>query len=309
VVDDNQINRIIVREMMTGCGAEVEEAESGEQALKAVIKAVGHPYQIILLDMCMPDIDGLEVAQRIRAAHLPIEPVILMLSSDDVKPQLVRLKNLGLDAYLVKPITRRELFEAIRRQLRNVNGRTANLPVPRTTEPISKNADGAMRILVAEDSPDNRLLIQAYLRREPHQVDFAENGREAVDKFIAQPYDLVFMDVHMPELDGLDATRMIREWERKHEMRPSSIIALTASVLDEDVKRTLAAGCNAHIGKPLTKKAILNAIRTALVGLGTRSQDEILDANDSSPRPIRDAATLTAADRTNKTWPVNGRRT
>jgi PAS domain S-box-containing protein len=309
VVDDNQINRIIVREMMTGCGAEVEEAESGEQALKAVIKAVGHPYQIILLDMCMPDIDGLEVAQRIRAAHLPIEPVILMLSSDDVKPQLVRLKNLGLDAYLVKPITRRELFEAIRRQLRNVNGRTANLPVPRTTEPISKNADGAMRILVAEDSPDNRLLIQAYLRREPHQVDFAENGREAVDKFIAQPYDLVFMDVHMPELDGLDATRMIREWERKHEMRPSSIIALTASVLDEDVKRTLAAGCNAHIGKPLTKKAILNAIRTASVGLGTRSQDEILDANDSSPRPIRDAATLTAADRTNKTWPVNGRRT
>jgi two-component system sensor histidine kinase/response regulator len=123
---------------------------------------------------------------------------------------------------------------------------------------------------VAEDSPDNRLLIQAYLRREPHQVDFAENGRVAVDKFIAHPYDLVFMDVHMPEIDGLDATRMIREWERKHDVRPSSIIALTASVLDEDVKRALAAGCSTHIGKPLTKQVLLDAIRAASVGVGDR---------------------------------------
>jgi signal transduction histidine kinase/CheY-like chemotaxis protein len=283
VVDDNQINRLIVREMMAGCGAEIEEVESGEQALGAVIKAVRHPYQIILLDMRMPGIDGLEVARRIRAAHLPTEPVILMLSSDDVKPQLARLKDLGLNAYLVKPITRKELFEAIRRLLEDANRHGANpMPERRTTETINNNTNGMLRILIAEDSPDNRLIIQAYLRREPHQVDFAENGRAAVEKFIARPYDLVFMDVHMPEVDGLDATRMIREWERKHGIRPSLIIALTASVLDEDVKRTLAAGCSAHIGKPFTKRVILDAVRAASRSVFGARPQEIPDNNMSS---------------------------
>jgi CheY-like chemotaxis protein len=264
VVDDNQINRLIVREMIASCGAEIDEAESGKQALEAVTKASRHPYRIILLDMRMPGIDGLETVRRIRAAHLPAEPIILMLSSDDLKPQFARLKKLQLDAYLVKPIRRRELFEAIRRLLKDANRRGANpMPAPRTIEAVDNHANGAMRILIAEDSPDNRLLIQAYLRREPHQVDIAENGRVAVNKFIAQPYDLVFMDVQMPELDGLDATRMIRKWEKEQGIEPSSIIALTASVLDEDVKCAVAAGCTAHLSKPIKKQIILDTIRVA----------------------------------------------
>jgi CheY-like chemotaxis protein len=243
--------------------------------VEAVLKAVRRPYQIILLDMRMPGMDGLEVARRIRAAHLPIEPIILMLSSDDVKLQLARLKDIELEAYLVKPITRKELFEAIRRLLEDANHRGANaMPERRTREQISNNAKGVMRILVAEDSPDNRLLFQAYLRLEPHQVDFAEDGRAAVDKFIAQRYDLVFMDVHMPELDGLDATRMIREWERQHGIEPSPIIALSASVLDEDVKRALAAGCSGHISKPVRKQVILEAIHVTSTNVfGARPQE------------------------------------
>jgi len=101
------------------------------------------------------------------------------------------------------------------------------------------------------------------MRRSPHHIDLAENGRVAVDKFIAHPYDLVLMDIQMPELDGLDATRAIREWEREHGIGPAPIIALTASVLDEDVKRALAAGCTSHIGKPVKKQVILDAIRAA----------------------------------------------
>jgi two-component system sensor histidine kinase/response regulator len=266
VVDDNQINRLIVREMVSGCGADVSEVASGEHALEAVLKAGRRPYHIILLDGRMPGMDGLEVARRIREARLPIDPIILMLSSDDLKPQLTGLKELGLDAYLVKPIIRRELFETIRRVLEEANQRGGNpMPEVRTARLALNGASkvNAMRILVAEDSPDSRLLIQAYLRREPHQVDIAENGRIAVDKFIAQPYDLVFMDIHMPELDGLDATRIIRAWEKDHRSGPVPIIALTASVLQEDVKRALAAGCTAHIGKPATKQVVLDAIRTA----------------------------------------------
>jgi two-component system, sensor histidine kinase and response regulator len=263
VVDDNQINRLIVREMIAGCGAEIDEAESGERALKLVTDAGRNSYQIILLDMRMPGIDGLEVARRIRAARLPIEPLILMLSSDDVKPQLARLKELELDAYLIKPITRKELFEAIRRVLEEAERHSTNtMPRRRTAEPI--NGDSSeMRILLAEDAPDNRLLIQAYLRRSAYQIDIAENGKIAVEKFTTQPYDLVLMDIQMPELDGLDATRMIREWERAHDLAPSPIIALSAAVLDEDVKRALAAGCTSHIGKPVKKQVILDAIRAA----------------------------------------------
>ena len=129
VVDDNQINRLIAREMIAGCGAEVDEADSGKQALELVLRAAGRPYQIILLDMRMPGIDGLETVRQIRTAQLPLEPVILMLSSDDLKPQLARLKDLQLDAYLVKPITRKELFEAIRRVLENASRSSAN-PIP-----------------------------------------------------------------------------------------------------------------------------------------------------------------------------------
>jgi two-component system sensor histidine kinase/response regulator len=262
VVDDNQINRLIIREMMSECGAEMDEAESGHQAVEMMVRAGGRPYQIILLDMRMPGIDGLEVARRIRAAHLPIDPIILMLSSDDVKPQLARLKELELQAYLVKPITRKELFEALRHVLAEASrGRANGMLQGRPIEAINNGANG-IRILVAEDSPDNRLLIQAYLRRSPHQVDLAENGRIAVDKFITQPYDLVLMDMQMPELDGLDATRIIREWEKEHGLEPSPIIALTASVLDEDVKRAIAAGCTSHIGKPVKKQLILDAIRS-----------------------------------------------
>lgn len=214
--------------------------------------------------MRMPVIDGLEVARQIRAADLPVVPIILMLSSDDVKPQLARLKELKLDAYLVKPITRKELFDVIRRLVQDgsyLGGNTA--PRRRTTEPVNGDTGRRIRTLVAEDAPDNRLLIQAYLRHLPHQVDLAENGRVAVDKFISRPYDLVFMDVQMPELDGLDATRMIREWEKVHGIEPAPIIALSASVLDEDVKRALAAGCTSHIGKPAKKQVILSAIRNA----------------------------------------------
>jgi PAS domain S-box-containing protein len=273
VVDDNQINRLIVREMISGCGADVTEAESGEHALAAILRAGKQAYHIILLDGRMPGMDGLEVARRIREAHLPIEPIILMLSSDDLKPQLARLKELGLAAYLIKPITRKELFEAIRRVLEEANRGGRNpMPESRTAGGAlnsDTNAD-TLRILVAEDSPDNRLLIQAYLRREVHRVDLAENGRIAVEKFIAQPYDLVFMDIQMPELDGLNATRMIRAWEKDHGIRPVPIIALTASVLQEDVKYALAAGCTAHLGKPVKKQVILDAVRTAqLMPLGS----------------------------------------
>ena len=268
VVDDNQINRLVVREMVSSCGAEVSEAESGEAALAAIRQAtaVGQPYRIILLDMRMPGMNGLEVAKTIRHEKLPTQPLILMLSSDDFRPQLARLKELGLDAYLVKPITRKELFEAIFRVIEDANRNSADTLPKRGARPaalVPAAEPAKTRILVVDDSADNRLLIGAYLRREPYQVDFAEDGKQAVEKFTANRYELVFMDIQMPEMDGLDATRAIRKWESEHRLDPTPIIALTAFALEEDVQRILAAGCDAHVAKPVKKRVLLDAIANA----------------------------------------------
>jgi len=268
VVDDNHINRLIVREMLSTCGAEVAEAASGADALDALRRAneAGQPFKVILLDMRMPQMDGLEVARRVRAQKMPIDPLILMLSSEDFKPYSPHLREYGLDAYLVKPITRKRLFEAINRVLDDEADRdgAGKLSSPRAPAdaPTALSAEFSVaRILVADDSPDNRLLIAAYLRDEPYQVDFAEHGKDAVEKFTSNDYDMVFMDMQMPEMDGLAATRAIRHWEREHGRSARPIIALSASALEEDVKRAIDAGCNLHVSKPVKKRVMMDTIR------------------------------------------------
>jgi signal transduction histidine kinase/CheY-like chemotaxis protein len=260
IVDDSAANREIARVMVVSIGAIVEEADSGAAALSAVHAACdqGRPFKLILLDMRMPGMDGLEVALRIRQELQQAAPLILMLSSDDLTPQIARLKEARLDAYLIKPITRRELFDAIAKILAQAQTAAAE-SVERKVAP-NPIALPPARILVAEDSPDNRLLISAYLKDTQCQLDFAENGEVAVEKFITNSYDLVLMDIQMPIMDGHVATRNIRAWEREHNAQRTNIIALTASALDAEEARTLEAGCDAHVTKPVKKATLLGAI-------------------------------------------------
>jgi CheY-like chemotaxis protein len=256
VVDATHVNRLIARELMMSCGAETGEAESGEQALGMVHEArgSGRPYQIVLLDLRMPGTDGLEVARQIREGRFAVESLIPMLSSDDLQPQLERLRELALDVYLVKPITRKQLFEAICRVLAASNRQSVEPMPKRSALSVVKRAAGEVRkqhVLVAEDSPDNRMVISAFLRREPYEIDFAENGEIAVDRFRAGSYDLVLMDIQMPKMDGLAATRSIRQWEASHTLGHTPIVALTASVLEDDVQAALAAGCDLHLNQPI----------------------------------------------------------
>jgi two-component system, sensor histidine kinase and response regulator len=271
VVDDNFSNRLILREMLASRGAEVDEAEDGPSALGLIDRARtrGTPYKLMLLDCRMPGMDGFQVAERLKA-----EPeqglTVMMLSSDDLKVQLTHAHELGLDAYLVKPVRRDDLFNAIRTAMAD---HTAHLDI-RMIEPgqtaaldwtpdITRHAqsDLSLNILLADDSRDNRLLIHAFLNDTGYRLDDAENGAIAVAKLKAGDYDLVLMDIQMPVMDGLEATRAIRDWERVRGLSRIPILALTASALDEDVRDTVEAGVDLHVSKPIKKAVLIAAIQ------------------------------------------------
>ncbi len=271
IVDDNQTNRLILREMLLGVGAEPGEGNCGEAALAelARARAAGRPYRLMLLDYRMPGMDGAEVARRVLSERQAWKPgdrddtsdntIILMLTSEDLNFQLAHLREIGLGTYLIKPIKRVELLETIGRLLSGVDADPTQ-PKPKPLSPVPA-AERPLRILLAEDSPDNRLLIRAYFKDLPYQLETAENGRIAIEQFKASPHDLVLMDVQMPVIDGLTATRALRQWEHEQGLAPTPIIALTASALEEDVQRSLEAGCDAHVSKPVRKRVLLDAIR------------------------------------------------
>ncbi len=264
VVDDTAVNRLILREMLTAKGALVTEAGSGEQALARLVLAErdGNPFELLVLDCRMPGIDGFEVARRIGA--LRCRAITLMLTSDDFTVSSAKLRELRIHAYLVKPIRRQDLYEAIAEARAEAGSARADAAAPANGAPVAQmqpQTGRPLRILLAEDSADNRLLIAAYLKNTPHQLDTADNGEIAVTKFAADPYDLILMDMQMPVMDGYSATREIRKWQGERAMAPVPIIALTASALKEDVQRSLEAGCDQHVAKPVRKATLLAAVR------------------------------------------------
>jgi two-component system, sensor histidine kinase and response regulator len=267
VVDDNATNRLILREMLTSRGAEVSEAEDGPQGLALLERArlSGQPFKLLLLDCRMPGMDGFQVAERIKAIGYDGMP-LLMLTSDNLKIELARVSRLGLDAYLVKPVRRLELFEAIAAAMTRRNGDLR--PAAEKSDASSAGALGApgrpLRVLLTEDSRDNRILIRAYLKKSGARVDEAENGLIAVEKAKTEKYDLVLMDIQMPVMDGLEAMRLIRLRERQDGLERTPIIALTASALENDVRRSLDAGADLHVSKPVKKATLLAAIESVV---------------------------------------------
>lgn len=270
VVDDTPANRMILRELVTARGAVVEEASSGEEAMKEVSRAQaeGHPFRLVLLDSRMPGMDGFTVAERISQARLSTAP-ILLLTSDDARGGRVRAKSLGIAEVLVKPVRRTALLEAVARVMADPS-HAGEVSANRASSLSAKSAArGAARtsaetplfkILLVDDSPDNRMLVQAYLKGLPYSLDTAENGRIGLDRATNHPYDLILMDIQMPVMDGLEATRAIRSWERASQRAHTPIIVLSANAMREDVEVSLAAGADAHIAKPLRKATLLEAV-------------------------------------------------
>jgi two-component system, sensor histidine kinase and response regulator len=245
--------------------------ESGQTALEEIDRgaADGTPYRAVLLDCRMPTMDGIEVAKQIRRRGLAPHdrPIIMMLTSDDLAATMARAREVGVEIFMIKPIKRADLFAALGRALGA--SPTAGSPAPSAGADSTLNKDAVaemrpLRILLADDSRDNRLLVQAYFKTTPYILDEVEDGAAAVAKLAAGVYELVLMDIAMPIMDGYSATRAIRTMERETGRRRTPIIALTGSVLADALKKARDAGCDAHVAKPVKKATLLAAIRSAV---------------------------------------------
>lgn len=269
VVDDNANNRLILQEMLAARGITAKAVEDGYRALVELDEAKkgDDSYQLVLLDRRMPGMDGFQVVERIKDQLGIVDITILLLTSENRSEDIARCRELGVSRYLVKPVKQSELIQAIL-AARGFESAVAEAQPPKaTTDTVHEPR--VLRILLVEDSEDNRLLVQAHLNNAGHKIDLAENGEVAVEKFVSGQYDLVLMDMQMPVMDGYDATRAIRKWESDQAVEATPIIALTAHALKEDTQKSLDAGCTDHLTKPLKKKRLMEVIyehaRTATV--------------------------------------------
>lgn len=259
IADDNATNCLILREALSAWGAVVTEVMDGQAALIELrrAEAAGHRYQLMLLDCLMPEMDGFEVIERFKETTNLTGITVMVLTSDNCSSDIARSYRLGLGGYLVKPIRRVDLQKAIMIAIGRTKAAAGGGPQAGKTEVTTQIP---LKILLAEDSHDNRLLIQAYLKHTPHHLEMVGNGLLALERVKTKLYDLVLMDIQMPILDGYSATEAIRQWEREQHRDPIPIVALSAFALAGDAEKTLAAGYTAHLAKPIQKADFLAAI-------------------------------------------------
>jgi PAS domain S-box-containing protein len=259
VVDDNNINRLILKETLSQWGAIVESVENGPRALEILQAAdTASQFRLILLAQHMPGMNGFELAAQLKRKKLFPQNCILMLSSDFSPGALKQLHQLGIQQYLVKPIKRGELKRIIFRVLSQPphHSESFSTKAPSTAAPPIPPS----RILLVEDSIHNQNVVEAFLMKYPVKVESAPNGLVALEKFRNDHFNLVLMDVQMPIMDGLTATRKIRQWEQENNRPPTPIIAMTAHALKGDSAKSFSAGCTDHLPKPVTKNTFLEKV-------------------------------------------------
>jgi len=258
VVDDNETNRAVLEEMMRNWGMKPAVAVSAADALAQLDAAAAHhPFLLALIDEWMPEMDGFALAARIRSHAALHGGAILMLSSGGGLGQAVRAKEAGVAQTLLKPIKQSELLDAIM----TVLGQEVQLPAQQRAaiRPSGLRA----RVLLAEDNPVNEHLARTLLEKQGHTVMVAHNGREALALAQKERFDVVLMDVQMPEMDGLAATKAIREIESANGGHVP-IVGLTAHAMKGDRERCIAAGMDGYVPKPLRPAVLFAAIEQAI---------------------------------------------
>jgi CheY-like chemotaxis protein len=267
-----------------------EAAEGAEQAL-AMIQAhaeSGDSFQVVVTDLHMPVTDGFELVTRMRQRWASQQMVVLMVTSGEHPGDLARSRQLGIAAYLTKPVRRNELRTAMaggiasRKCLQNLP-RSAEPRTTRAPRPEIRPGSRRLRILLAEDTAVNQMVACAMLEAAGHTVEVARDGRQAVECMAKGPFDVVLMDIQMPEMDGFEATAAIREMEKHTGGGHTPVIAMTAHALSGYRELCLAAGMDDYLTKPIKRQLLLQTLE-ALPG---RPEPAIAAGRDvpEAPRP------------------------
>ena len=271
VVDDNKGSRLVLEKTLGQWGAEVQTASGGSEGLAVLRRAAGQgsPFDLVILDQQMPGMDGFQLAELIRSEPVMAHALVMMLSSVGLDYSTASCREKGLDAYLIKPVKRSELLERIYSLLpyTGYNAAAAQTAVP----PLQKEQRQDFKILLVEDKPMNRKLISVLLERKGYSVTEAGNGMEALELLEKTAFDLVLMDVQMPEVDGLEATKRIRRKEAATgEHIP--IIAMTAHAMRGDRERCLEAGMDGYLAKPIDADELYRMVEK-IAGKGDSAPD------------------------------------
>jgi signal transduction histidine kinase/DNA-binding response OmpR family regulator/integral membrane sensor domain MASE1 len=276
VVDDNETSRRILEGMLRGWELEVKRVANGEAALAELN---GGEYALVVTDRNMPGMDGFALISRMRATPGLGETKILLLSSAGQQGDGERCKELGGASLLVKPIRRLELREAVARLLGGARGEKEIAASVRAPMREDRALRGGLRILLVEDNQVNQRLAKRMLEKRGHVVEVAANGREALAALERSSYDLVLMDVQMPEMDGMEATALIRGKE-KLSGGHQRVVALTAHAMKGDEERCLASGMDGYLTKPIRPEALDELLEKCIVErAGTRDVPASVETN------------------------------
>jgi len=271
IVDDNGVNRRVLHDLLLRWHMKPTVVESGAVAMQALVEASdrGRPFALVLLDANMPEMDGFEVARRIRD-EAKLGATIMMLSSSGQFDESRKCREVGIATHLTKPVEQRELLAAIARVLAQEPGQRATLPSAMLSADLPERR---LTVLLAEDNTVNQRLATSLLERRGHKVVIAGNGREAVEAMQRQSFDVVLMDVQMPEMGGFEATETIRSLERENGNR-TPIVAMTAHAMKGDRERCLTAGMDEYLTKPLDPKQLCHVVEQMAAGRAPAVPDE-----------------------------------
>lgn len=260
IIDDNSTNSLILKNTLEPLGFTCMISSSGKDGLERLYKSLndGNLYPLILLDYHMPEMDGFEFVERVRSDNRYDGVKIIMMSSITEKDDLNKRNHRGINRYLKKPVLQRDLLETILYTFKEI--------------PVEKNSRGQneaaiipgrkLRILLAEDNIVNQKVAASLLiKKWGHEVTIANNGLEAVKALDKNEYDIVLMDIQMPDMDGMEATRLIRESDARQNNKKIPIIAMTAHAMKGDKEKFLDAGMNDYISKPINVEEFMSIIK------------------------------------------------
>ena len=264
-VDDSAINREVIGNYLNTWGCEYTLAESADDAMQKMIKAAQEnaPYDTAILDHMMPDIDGEMLGTMIKNEPLLKNTTLIMLTSRGMRGDAARMREIGFRAYLTKPIKKAQLFECILQALDIPIEQTESNQEPTmiTRHELNSRSEKPIRILLVEDNIINQKVAIRLLTKVGLETDLAENGIKAIQALESASYDLVLMDIQMPEMDGFEATSIIRNPDSNVLDHNIPIIAMTAHAMSDDRERCLKAGMDDYISKPIKPNSLFDVIR------------------------------------------------